>query len=80
MVQAGAGSGLGAGREAGGWVITAHENMGGARSIACWERRRERGGEDGVGSNEGCPRSWRGLWTTVEAFPWHEMRVGWRHL
>ena len=29
MVQAGAGSGLGAGREAGGWVITAHENMGG---------------------------------------------------
>lgn len=38
---------------------------------------RERGGEDGVGSNEGCSRSCRVLRTTVEAFPLHEMRVGW---
>ena len=46
------------------------------QSIACWEKVRERGGEDVVGSNEECCRSWRVLWTTVEAVPLHEMRMG----
>lgn len=37
-------------------------------------KERERGREDGVGGNEWCFRSQRTLWTTVEAFPLHEMR------
>lgn len=37
-------------------------------------RERERRGKVGVGDNEGCSRSWRALWTTVEAFPLCEMR------